>query len=660
MKKTEKSVPPPDTGPHPLADGPGGLLTFNRGQALSLLAHAALFALAYIGAFILRFDFALPAPYLDAALRFLPLVIVVKLVVFRIFGQYRGWWKYVGLSDVIDLAKSAALSTVCLGALIYSIFDASTLPRSVLVIDLFLTMALVGTVRLSPRLVRAVLRPMSARRDATRVVIVGADDTGEALLHQIQNDESLRYTVVGFLDDDPHKRGGSIHRVPVLGAPDLLPKVAEELDVAEAILAEPPQSGEAMRRMVELSRSARTRLRVVPALEDLLQGKVNVRQVREVKIEDLLRRSPRRLDRGLVGQFINGKSVLVTGAGGSIGSEICRQVARFAPRRLVLAERFENALFEIERELRQKFPRVEIVPAIADVTDRIRMETVFAANRPDAVFHAAAHKHVPLVELNPGEGVKNNIFGTRVCAELAHETGAAAFVLISTDKAVRPASVMGATKRTAELFVQAMATQSRTKFLCVRFGNVLGSSGSVVPIFQEQIRQGGPVTVTHPEMQRFFMTIPEASQLVLQAGAMGAGGEVFVLDMGEPVKIVDLARDLIKLSGLRPDIDIPIVFTGMRPGEKLCEQLTLDEENATKTRHERIWIGRVASMDYEALEQHLAELRDLADRGTEETVVGKLEEIIAEYRREASVREKLANLVPIAAAAGRRAARKKG
>jgi FlaA1/EpsC-like NDP-sugar epimerase len=398
---------------------------------------------------------------------------------------------------------------------------------------------------------------------------------------------------------------------------------------------------------------------VVPALEDLLQGKVNVRQVREVKIEDLLRRAPRRLDRGLVAQFINGKSVLVTGAGGSIGSEICRQVARFAPRRLVLAERFENALFEIERELRQKFPRVEIVPVIADVCDRVRMETVFAANRPDAVFHAAAHKHVPLVELHPGEGVKNNIFGTRICAELAHETGAAAFVLISTDKAVRPASVMGATKRVSELFVQAMATRSRTKFLCVRFGNVLGSSGSVVPIFQEQIRAGGPVTVTHPEMQRFFMTIPEASQLVLQAASMGEGGEVFVLDMGEPVKIVDLARDLIKLSGLRPDIDIPIIFTGMRPGEKLCEQLTLDEENAAKTRHERIWIGRVASMDYEALEQHLVELRDLADRGTEETVVAKLEEIIPEYRREPSVREPLANLVPISAAAGRRATRKK-
>jgi FlaA1/EpsC-like NDP-sugar epimerase len=660
LSKTAKKLRGLDTGPHPLVEEPPAGSTQYGRRVLSILGHMALFAMAYLGAFFLRFDFVIPGREVEAALRFLPLVVVVKLVVFRIFGHYRGWWKYVGLSDLIDLAKATGLSSLCLGALIYSISDYLVFPRSVLVIDVFLTMAFVGAARMSPRLVRAVLRPMSARRDATRVVIVGADDTGEALLHQIQNDESLKYTVVGFLDDDPAKRGGSIHRVPVMGAPDLLPKVAEELDIAEVILAEPPQSGQGMRRMVELSRAARTRLRVVPALEDLLQGRVNVRQVREVKIEDLLRRAPRRLDRGLVAQFINGKSVLITGAGGSIGSEICRQVARFAPRRLILAERFENALFEIERELRAKYPRLEIVAAIADVCDRVRMETVFANYRPDAVFHAAAHKHVPLVEKNPGEGVKNNTFGTKVCAELAHQAGATAFVLISTDKAVRPSSVMGATKRVAELFVQGMAKRSKTKFLCVRFGNVLGSSGSVVPIFQEQIRQGGPVTVTHPEMQRFFMTIPEASQLVLQAAAMGDGGEVFVLDMGDPVKIVDLARDLIKLSGLRPDIDIPIVFTGMRPGEKLCEQLTLDEENATKTRHERIWIGRVASMDWELLEHHLTELRELADQGPEDVIEAKLEEIIPEFRREVSVRVPLADIVPLLSAPSRRAAGKTG
>jgi FlaA1/EpsC-like NDP-sugar epimerase len=627
----------------------------------NILAHVALFALAYMCAFLLRFDFAVPRAEFALTLRLLPLVVLIKLVVFRLVGQYRGWWKYVGLVDLIDLVKASVLSALCIGALVYSVFGLSVFPRSILFIDLFLTVTFVGAVRMSPRVMREVLRPMSARRDATRIIIIGAGDNGEALLHQIQNDESLRYQVVAFLDDDPAKHGSCIHRVPVLGGQDVLPKVAEDLEATEVILASPPANGEQMRRLMEISRRAGTKMRTLPAVEDLLQGRVNVRQVREIRVEDLLRRTPRRLDRGLVAQFLHGKSVLVTGAGGSIGSEICRQVARFAPRRLVLGERFENSLFEIQRELRAAYPRLEIVAAIADVCDRKRMEAVFAANRPDAVFHAAAHKHVPLVEMNPGEGVKNNIFGTRVCAELAHQTGASAFVLISTDKAVRPASVMGATKRVAELFVQGMARRSQTKFLSVRFGNVLGSSGSVVPIFQEQIRAGGPVTVTHPEMQRYFMTIPEASQLVLQAGAMGQGGEVYILDMGQPVKIVDLARDLIRLSGLRPDIDIPIVFTGTRPGEKLSEQLTLDEEQASKTRHEKIWIGRVAALEWDALMRHLEELRDLADRGPDEATVAKLEEIIPEYRRESSGLLPLADVVPIlTAAAGGRRARRRG
>jgi FlaA1/EpsC-like NDP-sugar epimerase len=646
---------PPEPAAAPDEEEPSAALVHGR-KAATILGHLLLFACAYVGAFLLRFDFSVPHRDAEVALRLLPLVILVKLVVFRLFGHYRGWWKYVGLSDLVDLAKAGFGSSLCLAAIIYSVFGISILPRSILVIDLVLTVVFVGVARMSPRLVREVLRPMSARRDAKRVCIIGADNNGEALLHQIQNDESLPYQVVAFLDDDPSKRGSSIHRVPVLGGPELLPKVAEDLGVTEVILASPPATGERMRRLVEVSRLAGTHMRTLPGLDDVLQGRINVRQVREIKIEDLLRRSARRLDRGLVAEFLHEKTVIVTGAGGSIGSEICRQVARFAPRRLVLIERFENALFEIERELRGQYPRLDLVPAIADVGDRTRMEAVFRENRPDAVFHAAAHKHVPLVELNPGEGVKNNIYGTRVCAELSDEHGVSAFVLISTDKAVRPSSVMGGTKRVAELLVQGMAKRSKTKFLCVRFGNVLGSNGSVVPIFQEQIRAGGPVTVTHPEMQRYFMTIPEASGLVLQAAAMGEGGEVFVLDMGEPVKIVDLARDLIRLSGLRPDIDIPIVFTGVRPGEKLSEQLTLDEEQAAKTRHEKIWIGRVATLEWEVLERHLAELRELADGGSDEAIIAKLEEIVPEFRRDHAATN--AAVVPIRATAraGRRSA----
>jgi FlaA1/EpsC-like NDP-sugar epimerase len=656
MSKTATQEQPEPAAP---IDGeePSAAIIHGR-RAATILGHLLLFACAYLGAYLLRFDFSIPAREAEVALRLLPLVILVKLVVFRLFGHYRGWWKYVGLADLVDLVKAAFASSLCLAAIIYSVFGLAILPRSILIIDVVLSIAFVGAARMSPRLMREVLRPMRSRRDAKRVVIIGAGDNGEALLHQIQNDESLPYQVVAFLDDDGSKRGSSIHRVPVLGAPDLLPKVAEDLGVTEVILASPPASGEQMRRLVEVSRVAGTRMRTLPALDDLLQGRINVREVRDIRIEDLLRRSPRRLDRGLVAEFLHEKSVVVTGAGGSIGSEICRQVARFAPRRLVLVERFENSLFEIERELRDLYPRLEIVPAIADVCDRVRMEAVFREHRPDAVFHSAAHKHVPLVELNPGEGVKNNVFGTRVVAERADENGASAVVLISTDKAVRPSSVMGATKRVAELLVQGMAKRSKTKFLCVRFGNVLGSNGSVVPIFQEQIRQGGPVTVTHPEMQRYFMTIPEASGLVLQAAAMGEGGEVFVLDMGEPVKIVDLARDLVRLSGLRPDIDIPIVFTGVRPGEKLSEQLTLDEEQAAKTRHEKIWIGRVATLEWEALERLLAELRAVADSGPEEAILAKIGEIVPEYRRDYTPEEGLGAIVPIRAA-GRPSRRKR-
>lgn len=610
----------------------GGLQIAHR-RAAALGAHVILFALAFLGAFLIRFDFQIPEKERGVALGLLTFVVVVKLIIFPVVGgHFRGWWKYVGLADFIDLAKASVMSSLCLAVLIYAIFGVSAVPRSILVIDLFLTVALVGSVWLSRRALQQILRPMSARTNASPVIIIGATDTGEALLHQIQTDESLPYQVVAFLDEDPKKRGTCIHRVPVLGGSELLPKLAEELGVTEVILANPPASGEQMRHLIEMSRTAGLRLRTLPALDDLLQGRASVRQVRDIKIEDLLRRSPRRLDHSLVADFVHGKSVLVTGAGGSIGSEICRQVARFAPARLVLAERFENALFEIDRELRQLYPRLDIVPTIVDVCDAAAMANLFLANHPDAVFHAAAHKHVPLVERNPGEGVKNNIFGTRVCAEMADEHGAQTFVLISTDKAVRPSSVMGATKRVAELFIQGMAKQSKTHFISVRFGNVLGSNGSVVPIFQEQIRAGGPITVTHPEMQRYFMTIPEASQLVLQAAAMGQGGEVFVLDMGEPVRIVDLARDLIRLSGLRPDIDIPITFTGMRPGEKLTEQLTLDEEQATKTRHEKIWIGRVASLEWEVLTQKLAELRELVDRRGDLFILNKLSELVPEFR----------------------------
>jgi FlaA1/EpsC-like NDP-sugar epimerase len=389
--------------------------------------------------------------------------------------------------------------------------------------------------------------------------------------------------------------------------------------------------GQQIRRITELCRDANIEMRIIPGIYEIVGDKVNLSRIREVAIEDLLGRAPVELDEDVVGSSINNRVVLVTGAGGSIGSELCRQICRFGPQRLVLVERFENALFEIHRELASAFPQVPIDPRIADVCDAERMAYVFDAVKPEIVFHAAAHKHVPMMEWNPGEAVKNNIGGTRTVADLADRMGVERFVLISTDKAVNPSSVMGVTKRVAEVYLQALSQRSSTRFVTVRFGNVLGSAGSVIPIFREQIAKGGPITVTHPEMSRYFMTIPEASQLVLQAGAMGQGGEIYILDMGEPVKIVDLARDLITLSGLRPDDDIEIRFSGVRPGEKLREEISTDSEHADKTRHPKIYIGRIKPHEWDTVVLGVDTVMSMA-HGNTDLLRAALGEIVPEYR----------------------------
>ena len=390
--------------------------------------------------------------------------------------------------------------------------------------------------------------------------------------------------------------------------------------------------GHKIRRITELCRDAGLDTKIIPGIYEIVGNKVNLSRIREVAIEDLLGREPVHLDEATIGATIRSRIVLITGAGGSIGSELCRQICRFGPERLVLVERFENALFDIHRELTAAFPQVPIEPRVADVCDVPRMAQVFEASKPGIVFHAAAHKHVPMMEWNPGEAVKNNIGGTRVVADLADRFGVERFVLVSTDKAVNPSSVMGATKRVAEIYIQALSQRSSTRFVTVRFGNVLGSAGSVIPIFREQIARGGPVTVTHPDMQRYFMTIPEASQLVLQAGAMGAGGEIYILDMGDPVRIVDLARDLITLSGLRPMDDIEIRFSGVRPGEKLVEELSTNAEHADKTKHPKVFIGRIKPHDWDVVAKGVGSLHDLAKTGDAELIRAGLGDIVPEYR----------------------------
>ena len=522
-------------------------------------------------------------------------VLLLKLIVFYSTGHCHTSFRYVTFSDLIALVRSASLSSLLI-LLMQSLMQRfkmldQDIPMRVLLVDWGATIFLLGGLRAAARLTREEFRPLMQPGKFKRAMIVGANQAGETLARHLQSDPNLHYLVVGFLDRDRNRYGSMLGQIPILGSPLRAAAFCEERGVDEVLVVSGEISGNELRDLIDSCTAIEVRVKVIPAIDDLLAGDYSLR-IRDVDINDLLRREPVKLDSANISSLLRGKCVLVTGAGGSIGSEICRQVLRFGPKKLVLLEQAENSLFFVEKELSSSAAHAatEICPVIADVTDRRRIDQVFREHNPAVVFHAAAHKHVPMMELNPGEAVKNNILGTKLLAEMADEHGAQEFVMISTDKAVNPTSVMGVSKQVAERFVHAFSESARTKFVVVRFGNVLASNGSVVPIFQEQIRRGGPITVTHPDIERFFMTIPEASQLVLQAATMGKGGEIFVLDMGQPVKIVDLAKDLIRLSGL--DLkDIPIVFTGLRPGEKLYEELYFDEEQMLPTPHPKLSIA---------------------------------------------------------------------
>ena len=607
------------------------VLTYRR--ILVVLVHLVLWAAAFLAAFLLRFDSHIPLGYWASISVWLPTLLVVRTVVYFYFGMFHGLWRYTGARDLITLFKAASASTT-LFVLYVHFAGPHGMPRSVFILDWLLSIFAVGGLRFGIRTLREVTHQVSvaARLEGRRkILIVGAGDGGENLAREIHRVHGARYEIVGFIDDDPRKQRERIHGTAVLGPISQVSEIVKRHEVDEVIVAIPSARGRDMRRIVDLCQNSAARIRTIPGVDSLIEGRVTVNQIRNVAIEDLLGREAVKLDTALIAQHLNDAVVMVTGAGGSIGSEVCRQACTFGPKRLLLIEQAENALFQIHRELREAFPDVDLVPVIADICDRKRMEHVFARYRPAAVFHAAAHKHVPMMEWNPGEAIKNNVFGTRKLADLADAHGVEQFVMISTDKAVNPTSVMGVSKRAAEIYIQALSQRSRTRFITVRFGNVLGSNGSVVPIFQEQIARGGPVTVTHPEMKRYFMTIPEASQLVIQAGAMGTGGEIFILDMGEPVKIVDLARDLITLSGLRPGEDIEIAFSGIRPGEKLFEELSTREEDADKTRHPKIFVGRLRPYDWENVLRGLEELHACSDGHDDARVRAAFKALVPEY-----------------------------
>lgn len=573
------------------------LLRYRR--ALVVIAHVLIWSSAYVAAFLLRFDGDIPARYLSAAyVWWLVPLIGMRLVGYAHYGLFQGMWRYTGQRDLIDLTKATALTSATF-ALTVLFAGARSFPRSILLTEFILSVVLVGGVRFANRTFAQATRRVHSHA-SRRMLIIGAGDAGEALLREVQRSMGGRVETIGFLDDNPRKHGMHIHGVSVLGGTGQARAIIDEYDVQEVALAMPSLAGQELRRVLDAIGS-HVEVRTIPGLDHLVDGQVTVSQLREVAIEDLLGRDPVALDTEQLSEMLRDEVVLVTGAGGSIGSELCRQVLRFRPSMLILVEQAENALYQIHRELRGLTGPTELVPRIADITDRARLDHLFATLRPGVVIHAAAHKHVPMMEWNPSEAVKNNVGGTRLVADLAHEHQARRFVMVSTDKAVNPTSVMGCTKRVAELYVQSMAQISPTRFTTVRFGNVLGSNGSVIPLFKEQIQRGGPVTVTHPDMERYFMTIPEASQLVLQAASMARSGEVYVLDMGEPVKIVTLARDLIRLSGLEVDKDIRIEFVGVRPGEKLFEELSTDQEQSTRTKHEKIFVSSASARDHEEI-----------------------------------------------------------
>jgi FlaA1/EpsC-like NDP-sugar epimerase len=608
-------------------------------QSAQAAFDLAVLSAAYWLAFLFRFEFSIPPAWVSPSLIGWPYVVVIEYLALTAYGVPRMSWRYISIRESARIAFAAMFATVLLiglRGLRLALPDNLALvvvPYGVLCTNFFLCfVGLVGvraTRRIYGELAERKRRFVGRKRE--RVLLIGAGQAGVVVAREIVSRPDLALHPVGFLDDDTLKVGSRIGGLPVLGRIDEVVEIAARKRVTRVLITIANAAGPQIRAITMRCRDAGLETKIIPGIYEIVGEHVNLSRIREVAIEDLLGRKPVQLDEDQVNTSIRDSVVMVTGAGGSIGSELCRQVCRYAPARLVLVERFENALFEIHRELVAAYPNLTIDPQIGDVTDARRMEQVLSAARPRIVFHAAAHKHVPMMEANPGEAAKNNIGGTRLVADLADRYGVERFVLVSTDKAVNPTSVMGATKRVAEIYMQALAQRSATRFVTVRFGNVLGSSGSVIPIFKQQIAAGGPVMVTHPEMQRYFMTIPEASQLVLQAGAMGDGGEIYVLDMGEPVKIVDLARDLITLSGLRPGEDIEIKFNGIRPGEKLFEQLTTDAEHADKTKHPKIFIGRVASPGWSEAVRGIDNLLALVDGGNPDRIRLALHGLVPEY-----------------------------
>lgn len=571
---------------------------------LLFLADIVIIWVSIVSSYLFRFDGAIPPGYIDQIVIYGWISSLLCGIFMYRFSLYRRIWEYASIGELASLLKALVIG----GALAYVltlVISGNRVPTTVALLSIETTLLLIGGTRFAWRIWRKrIVRKLS---DNTRVLVVGAGDCGAIIARELMQPHS-EHELMGFIDDDRAKLGMHVLGIPVVGSRHEIANVITELEIQKIIIAIPSAPRHEISNIINLCISTGVKIKIIPALSDLITGKVTINAIRDISVEDLLGREPVRLDLDGISSYLNDKVVLVTGAGGSIGSELSRQIASFGPKSMLLLGHGENSIYTIEMELRITFPDLQVMPIIADIQDRVRIEEVFRLYRPQAVFHAAAHKHVPLMERNPAEAVKNNVFGTKNVADMAEKFGAERFVLISSDKAVNPSSVMGTTKRIAEMYIQSLNGKRRTKFSAVRFGNVLGSRGSVIPLFKEQIKRGGPVTVTHPDMVRYFMTIPEAVQLVIQAGALSEGGEIYILDMGEPVKIVDLAQDLIRLSGFEPDVDIKIEFSGVREGEKLFEELLSMEEGVSTTQHDRIFVGQAVTINRLELELEFKKL----------------------------------------------------
>ena len=578
------------------------------------LCDVALVNAAQFMALLVRFEFSLALAreqgYWDKAVTFIPVYTVMCLIVFYVLGLYNSLWKYISVREAALIVQAAVIA----GVLQYFLMNMLELymPRSFPVLNILFLTILLGGERFSYRFVRSLLHSRVSARTQARTMLIGAGEAGAAVLRELNNSDRSHNRIVCIIDDKAEKKGMRLNGVPIVGGREAIAKAAEDYRVSEIIFAIPSCSAQDRRDILRLCQETRRTTKTLPGLAEIANGEVKIERLRNVAIEDLLGRDSVQVDMAGIESKLRGKTVLVTGGGGSIGSELCRQVAARAPKRLVIFDIYENNAYAIQQELLHKHPGLDLVVLIGSVRDKERVEQLFTAYQPDIVYHAAAHKHVPLMEDSPNEAVKNNVFGTYNVAEAADRHAVSTFVLISTDKAVNPTNIMGATKRVCEMIVQMFSRRSaHTRYVAVRFGNVLGSNGSVIPLFRRQIEQGGPVTVTHRDVIRYFMTIPEAVSLVLQAGVYAKGGEIFVLDMGSPVRIDDLARNMIRLSGLEPDIDIQVVYTGLRPGEKLFEELLMNEEGLEKTANDLIFVGHLGGFSDGELLAALGRLRAL-------------------------------------------------